>query len=112
MTADSANNYLLATDAAYKYKGSIEKLTEALDGANYISNRNSATLTDIADGVRVSASYAAEAGVEIDELTAAEATMIATTKRSGSEMGRAFRSILLNLQKVSGEFDGEIIDEE
>ena len=112
MTADSANNYLLATNAAYKYKGSIEKLTEALDGANYISNRNSATLTDIADGVRVSASYAAEAGVEIDELTAAEATMIATTKRSGSEMGRAFRSILLNLQKVSGEFDGEIIDEE
>ena len=50
--------------------------------------------------------------MEIDELTAAEATMIATTKRSGSEMGRAFRSILLNLQKVSGEFDGEIIDEE
>lgn len=113
MTADSANNYLLATDAAYKYKGSIEKLTAALDGANYISNRNSATLTDIADGVRVSASYAAEAGVQIDELTAAEATMIATTKRSGSEMGRAFRSILLNLQQVSGEFeDGEIIDEE
>lgn len=112
MTADSANNYLLATDAAYKYKGSIEKLTEALDGANYISNRNSATLTDIADGVRVSASYAAEAGVEIDELTAAEATMIVTTKRSGSEMGRAFRSILLNLQQLSGEFDGEIIDEE
>lgn len=112
MTADSANNYLLATDAAYKYKGSIEMLTAALDGANYISNRNSATLTDIADGVRVSASYAAEAGVQIDELTAAEATMIATTKRSGSEMGRAFRSILLNLQQVSGEFDGEIIDEE
>ena len=112
MTADSANNYLLATDAAYKYKGSIEQLTAALDGANYISNKNSSTLTDIADGVRVSASYAAEAGVQIDELTAAEATMIATTKRSGSEMGRAFRSILLNLQQVKGEFDGEIIDEE
>lgn len=112
MTADSANNYLLATDAAYKYKGSIEQLTAALDGANYISNRNSATLTDIADGVRVSASYASEAGVQIDELTAAEATMIATTKRSGSEMGRAFRSILLNLQQVSGEFDGEVIDAE
>ena len=38
--------------------------------------------------------------------------MITTTKRSGSEMGRAFRSILLNLQQVKGEFDGEIIDEE
>lgn len=112
MTAEMANNYLLATDAAYKYGGSVEKLTAALDGANYISNRNSATLTDIADATRVSASYAAEAGVKVDELTAAEATMIAVTKRSGSEMGRAFRSILLNLQQVSGEFDGEVIDED
>lgn len=112
MTADSANNYLLATDAAYKYSGSVEKLNAALDGANFISNRNSASLTDIADATRVSASFAANAGVAIDELTAAEATMIATTKRSGSEIGRAFRSIVLNLQQVSGEFDGEVIDEE
>ncbi len=112
MTADSANNYLLATDAAYKYSGSVEKLNAALDGANYISNKNSASLTDIADATRVSASFAANAGVAIDELTAAEATMIAVTKRSGSEIGRAFRSIVLNLQQVSGEFDGEVIDEE
>lgn len=112
MTADMANNYLLATDAAYKYGGSVEKLNAALDGANYISNKNSASLTDIADATRVSASFAANAGVAIDELTAAEATMIAATKRSGSEMGRAFRSIILNLQQVSGEFDGEEINEE
>lgn len=112
MTAEMANNYLLATDAAYKYGGSVEKLNAALDGANYISNKNSASLTDIADATRVSASFAANAGVAIDELTAAEATMVATTKRSGSEMGRAFRSIILNLQQVSGEFDGEVIDEE
>lgn len=112
MTAENANNYLLATDAAYKYGGSIEKLNVALDGANYISNKNSASLTDISDAIRVSASFAANAGVAIDELTAAEATMIATTKRSGSEIGRSFRSIILNLQQVSGEFDGEIIDEE
>lgn len=112
MTAEMANNYILATDAAYKYNGSIDKLQTALDGANYISNRNSASLTDIADATRVSASFAAEAGVSIDQLTAAESAMIATTKRSGSEIGRAFRTILLNLQQVSGEFDGEIIDEE
>lgn len=112
MTAENANNYILATDAAYKYGGSVEKLNAALDGANYISNKNSASLTDISDAIRVSASFAANAEVTIGELTAAEATMIATTKRSGSEMGRAFRSIILNLQQVSGEFDGEIIDEE
>lgn len=112
MTAENANNYLLATDAAYKYSGSVEELNAVLDGANYISNRNSVTLTDIADATRVSASFASNAGVAIDELTAAEATMVATTKRSGSEIGRSFRSIILNLQQVSGEFDGEVIDEE
>ncbi|MCM1201397.1 MAG: phage tail tape measure protein [Bacteroides fragilis] len=112
MTVENANNYLLATDAAYKYSGSVEKLNAALDGANYISNKNSASLTDIADATRVSASFAANAGIAIDELTAAEATMIAATKRSGSEIGRSFRSIILNLQQVSGEFEGEIIDEE
>ena len=112
MTAEDANNYLLATDAAYKYGGSVEKLNAALDGANYISNKNSASLSDISTAMRVSASFAANAGVAIDELTAAEATMIAVTKRSGSEIGRAFRSIVLNLQQVSGEFDGEVIDEE
>lgn len=112
MTAEMANNYILATDVAYKYGGSIDRLNAALDGANYISNKNSASLSDIADATRVSASFAANAGVAIDELTAAEATMVAATKRSGSEMGRAFRSIILNLQQVSGEFDGEVIDEE
>lgn len=112
MTAEMANNYILATDAAYKYGGSIDRLNAALDGANYISNKNSASLSDIADATRVSASFIANTGVAIDELTAAEATMVAATKRSGSEMGRAFRSIILNLQQVSGEFDGEVIDEE
>lgn len=113
MTAEMANNYILATDAAYKYGGSVEKLNAALDGANFISNKNSANLTEIASATSVSASFAANAGVAIDELTAAEATMIAVTKRSGSEIGRAFRSILLNLQQVSGELDdGEVIDEE
>lgn len=112
MAAEDANNYLLATDAAYRYGGSVERLNAALDGANYVSNKNSVSLIDIADATRVSASFAANASVAIEELTAAEATMIATTKRSGSEMGRAFRSIILNLQQVSGEFDGEIIDEE
>ena len=43
MTAEMANNYLLATDAAYKYGGSVDKLNAALDGANYISNKNSAS---------------------------------------------------------------------
>ena len=37
MTADLANQYLIATDAAYKLNGSEEKLTEILDGQNMIN---------------------------------------------------------------------------
>lgn len=112
VTADMANKYLIATDAAYKYNGSVQELMKVIDGANNIANKHSVEVKDIAEAATVSASFAAQAGVSVEQLTAAEGTMAAVTKRSGSEMGRAFRSILLNLQQVSGEFDGEIIDEE
>ena len=112
VTSDLANKYIIATDAAYKYNGAINDLTKVIDGSNNIANKNSVEVEDLAKAATVSASFAAQAGVTIDQLTAAEGTMSAVTKRSGSEMGRAFRSILLNLQQVSGEFDGEVIDEE
>ena len=112
VTSDMANKYIIATDAAYKYNGAINDLTKVIDGSNNIANKNSVEVEEIAKAATVSASFAAQAGVTIDQLTAAEGTMSAVTKRSGSEMGRAFRSILLNLQQVSGEFDGEVIDEE
>lgn len=112
VTADTANKYLISTDAAYKYKGAVSELTKVIDGANNIANKFSVEVDDIASATTLSASFAAQAGVEVDQLTAATGTMAAVTKRSGSEMGRAFRSILLNLQQVSGEFDGENIDEE
>lgn len=37
MTADVANSYLLATNAAYEYAGSAEKLNAVLDGQNMIN---------------------------------------------------------------------------
>lgn len=37
MTADVANSYLLATNAAYDYAGSAEKLNAVLDGQNMIN---------------------------------------------------------------------------
>ena len=106
MTAENANDYLLAADAAYRYGGSVERLSAALDGAYSVSGRSRISLTDLAEAVRVSASYAAEAGVEISELTAAAAAMLAATGRSGSEIGRAFEGIVSNLRQADGLFDG------
>lgn len=37
MEADMANSYLLATNAAYQYQGSVEKLNNVLDGQNMIN---------------------------------------------------------------------------
>lgn len=37
MTSETANSYLLATNAAYGYNGSVEKLNAALDGQNMIN---------------------------------------------------------------------------
>lgn len=37
LDADMANSYLLATDAAFKYQGSVEKLNAVLDGQNAIN---------------------------------------------------------------------------
>ena len=106
MTQELANQYIIATDKAYKLGGSVEKLTEVLDGSNYITNHNAVNMTELAEGMSIVGSQAASLGVEANQTTAVLGTMIATTQQSGSEMARAFRAILLNLQQVTDEEEG------
>lgn len=106
MTAEIANQYLIATDKAYKYQGSIESLTKVLDGSNNITNKNAVNMTELANGMSIVGSQAASLGVDANETTAVLGTMIASTQQSGSEMARAFRAILLNLQQVTDEEEG------
>lgn len=106
MTAEIANQYLIATDKAYKYQGSVEALTKVLDGSNNITNRNAVNMTELANGMSIVGSQAASLGVDANETTAVLGTMIASTQQSGSEMARAFRAILLNLQQVTDEEEG------
>lgn len=114
MTAELANQYIIATDQAYQFSGSVEKLTEVLDGANNITNHNTVNMTELAEGMSVVGTQAALSQMEIDETTAAIATMIAVTRESGSEVGNAFNGILMNLRQVTGEVNdgGNVIDEE
>ena len=91
MEAELANQYLIATNAAYKYNGDIEKLNKTLDSQNYITNNNALSMTDLAEATKLAASQAAQAGVGTDELTAALGTMIATTQQGGEVAARAFR---------------------
>lgn len=106
MTDELANKYIIATDKAYKFGGSVEKLTEVLDGSNYITNHNAVNMTELAEAMSIVGSTAASFGVEANETTAVLGTMIAATQQSGSEIARAFKAILLNIRQVSDEEEG------
>lgn len=113
MTDDLANSYIIATDKAYGLNGSIQALTKTLDGANNITNNNAVNMTELAEGMKVVGSQAASSQMAIEETTAVIGTLVAVTQQSGSEMGNAFKGILMNLQQVTGEIEdgGDAIDE-
>ena len=106
VTEDVANSYVIATDKAYKLGGSVEALTKVFDGTNKITNLNAVNMSELAEAMTIVGSTAASFGIEVDETTAAIATMSATTQQSGSEVARAFRAILLNIRQVSDEEEG------
>ena len=100
MTAEMANQYIIATNAAYNLAGNSEKLNKVLDSQNYITNHNAVSMENLAQATKLAASQAAASGVEIDELTAAVGTMVAVTQQGGDQAGRAFKGILMNIQQV------------
>lgn len=100
MTAEMANEYIIATNAAYALQGSEEKLNQVLDSQNYITNHNAVNMENLAQATKIAASQASASGVAIDELTAAVGTMVAVTQQGGDQAGRAFKGILMNIQQV------------
>lgn len=95
--AETAQQFLLSVDAAYKYQGSIEQLAKVLDGANEIDNKYSTSIQKVAEGLGKVAPIAAQAHVGVDELTAAIGTITAVTQRSGTEAATALRALFLNI---------------
>lgn len=107
--AETAQQFLLSVDAAYKYQGNIEKLTAVLDGANEIDNRYATSIQKVAEGLGKVAPIAAQAHVGVDELTAAIGTITAVTQRSGTEAATALRALFLNIiGDTKTEIDGGV----
>lgn len=100
LDADTANSYLLATNAAFQYDGSVEKLTAALDGQNQVSNLNAVSMQDMAEATGKAASVASTYGVKVDQLSALIGTMQATTQQGGDAVGTALRNILMNVENT------------
>ena len=97
ITAEEASKFLLAVDAGYKYQGNIEKLSNVLDMANEVGNQYATSVGKISEGMTLVASLSAQANVPIEQLIAALGTLTAATQRSGSEMARALRFIMLGV---------------
>lgn len=95
--AETAQQFLLSVDAAYKYKGSVEELTAVLDGANEIDNNYATSIEKVAEGLGKVAPIASQAHVGVDELSAAIGTITAVTQRSGTEASTALRALFLNI---------------
>lgn len=111
MTADLANDYIIASDAAYGYSGNVEKLNMLLDGQNQVTNRNAVSMEELANATKVAANQLSNMDIAENELTALLGTGIATSRESGETVGRAVKAIMMNLQQVSGEvIEGDIID--
>lgn len=97
LTADLAQTYITAADHAYDLNGNIQQLRTTLDGANNISNLNAVNLSDLAVGMTTVGTQAADAGVQISEVTAAIGTMATAANVTGTDAGNAFLNILNNL---------------
>lgn len=101
MSAELANNYILATNAAYKLNGEAEKLNAVLDGQNSITNRNSVAMEDMATAMSEAGTVASSYRVSVEDLSAMIGTIESVTKLGGSEVGNGIKSILINLQNIS-----------
>ena len=95
--AETANQFLLSVDAAYKYNGAVSELSKVLDGANEIDNKYATSIQKMAEGLGKVAPIASQAHVGVDELTAAIGTITAVTQRSGTEASTALRALFLNI---------------
>lgn len=101
MESNAANDYLMATNAAYDYKGSVEELNRVLDSQNYITNNAAVSMQDMADATSEAASISAQYGVGIEELSSLIAVAVSKTRESGSEVGNALKSIFITLQDTT-----------
>lgn len=98
-----ADEYVLATNAAYKFNGEASKINEVLDGQNSISSRNKIALKEIASAMVEAGIATSNYNITIEELSAMIATMESVTKSGGSEVGNSIKTLLSNLQNVDSE---------
>lgn len=113
ISQETASKFLLAVDAAWKLNGSESELMAVMDGLNEITNKNAVDMEALTSGITVAGSVFAEAGESVQTFSALVGAGVAATQRSGSEISRGLRTIIMNIRQIKGELeDGELVDGE
>jgi chromosome segregation ATPase len=99
VSADTANQLLIATDKAYKLNGNYEELSNTMDKMTVIDHNYATSVEKIAEGMGLVAPIAAQAHMSIDELIASLGTITAVSQRGGAEAARALRALILSIIK-------------
>jgi TP901 family phage tail tape measure protein len=110
ISAETANETLIAANAGFQLGGSYESLMSVIDKFNNVSNLNATSIDKMSEAMKVGASVFNAAGLSIDETIALIGTATASTQRSGSEISRAWRTILMNIRQVKDE-EAEVTEE-
>ena len=97
VNAETANQFLLAADAAFKMKGNVTELSTVLDKANVIENKYATSIEKISEGFPIVANVASMANMSIDQLMAMLGTITAVTQESGTKAATAARALILNI---------------
>lgn len=113
VSAEVADKFLIASNAAWKMNGNIDQLNKTLDAANIIENNFATSIEKLAAGMPIAASVAANAGMTFEETIAALGTITSVTQETGTKAATALRALILNIIGAVGEYeDGIEVTEE
>lgn len=113
VNSSTANKFLIASNAAWKMNGNVDRLNKTLDAANIIENNYATSIEKLAAGMPIAASVAAQAGMTFEETIAALGTITSVTQETGTKAATALRALILNILGAVGEYeDGIEITEE
>lgn len=113
MGAELANEYIIASDAAYGYSGNVQKLNDLLDSQSQVTGRNAVNMEELVKATKAAAGQLSSFDINESEMTALLSTGISGSHKGGEAVGNAVKGIIMNLQQAKGEtgVGGEIVDE-
>ncbi len=107
-TADVADKFIIAVNAAWNLEGAMDALSKVVDQADYVNNNYATTLEKLADSMPIVASTAANMNMSYEETLALLAAINSKTQETGRKTATAVRSFLIAISGQVGEFVDDV----